>query len=111
MKTVLYVFRVKPGKLQEYLDFMQDCYAGAKQEQYRELLKRYGLHSVKIWQHNIDGQDYIMFYHDMDDDGEEKLQQWNQLGFEFDQLFEDVLERCYADRGANQPQYIGSFQV
>ena len=111
MKTVLYAFKVKPGKLQDYLDFMQDCYAGEKQAQYRELLQRYGLHSVKIWHHEINGQDYIIFYHDMDDDGEEKLQQWNQLGFEFDVIFEDVLERCYEDRAGAQPKFIGEFVV
>ncbi len=111
MKPTLFTYRIKPGKLQTYLDFIETCTAGEHQEQYKELLLRYGLNTVTMWHHTIGGHDYAMFMHKMDDDGAEKLSTWNQHGHPFDQWFNDSLAECYADSTEQQPIFVRDFDA
>ena len=62
MTPTLYAFKIKPGKLDAYMELMNDCCTGSKQEEYRELLMRYGLNSARLWHYKVDGNDYVMLF-------------------------------------------------
>lgn len=111
MKPSLFTYKFKPGKLQSYLDFMKRCTEGDLQQEYKDLLLRYGLNSVTMWHHNIDGDDYAMFIHKMDDDGAEKLATWNQHGHPFDEQFNSVLADSYVGFTVEQPQFVVDFNA
>ena len=61
MKPTLFVYKIKPGKLQKYLDMTNEWQNGSKQDEYKDLLMRYGLNNITLWHHNIDGEDYAMY--------------------------------------------------
>lgn len=109
MTPVLFCMPIKPGKLQAYKDFVKNI-TGPRQAEYKDLLKRYGLNSGRVWVNSIDGKDYAMFIHDMDDDAGEKLQAWSSSSHPFDQWFNEQLMYCYdmtsLDNAPPQPEFL-----
>lgn len=106
----LYVFKLKSGKLNKYLNFINDL-CNNKQDDYREILLRYGLNDVRLWHQNIDDDDYAMFIHNQDDDASKKLKLWNTTGDKFEEFFGEVLGDCYVDFRAEQPKFVNAFDA
>lgn len=112
MKSVLFTMPLKSGKLPAYKAFIDECTTGSKQEEYKDLLLRYGLNSTKMWLQTLDGKDYAMFIHDMDDDGMEKLKAWDASTHPFDQWFNQQLHDCYDfDNKPEQPVFYSQFDA
>ena len=113
MATTLFVMPLKKGKKGDYMNFLSEC-MGAKKSEYEDLLKRYALNNVKIWLHTINGKDYAMFTHDMDDDAARRLQNWSSSTHPFDQWFDKHIQDCYevADQAnVMQPQFFGELDT
>ncbi|MDF1655389.1 MAG: DUF6176 family protein [Coxiellaceae bacterium] len=111
MNTTLFVRLIKPGKLEQVKQFMNEC-TGSKKEPYKDLLLRYGLNNAKIWFQSIDGKDYMMFIHDMDDDGMEKLQSWDSSTNPFDKWFNEKLDECFdLQNEPEQPIFFTQFDA
>ena len=112
MSTTLFCMPLKPGKTQAYKDFVQECCKGSKQHEYKDLLLRYGLNNAKLWLHTLEGKDYAMFIHDMDDDGMEKLKDWDDSTHPFDRWFNSKLQECYDfDTMPEQPSFVSGFDA
>src|SRR5437879_150061 len=94
MATTMFIMPIKPGKKAAYMAFLKEC-MGPKKHEYKDLLKRYGLNNVKLWIHTLDGKDYVMFIHDMDDDAAKRLEGWAGSTHPFDQWFDKHLRDCY----------------
>jgi hypothetical protein len=108
MPTTLYCMPLKEGKTETYKAFIKDC-VEQKTEDYKALLMRYGLNNVKMWIHTIEGKDYAMFVHDMDDDAHEKLAGWPNKEYPFEVSFNECLIDCYDVDMAQfppQPEFI-----
>ena len=93
--TTLFTFPLKPGKLDQYKKFMQECCNGSKQVEFKDLLIRYGMNTLKLWHHNFNGRDYAVFTHDISDDGFERLKGWSTSTHPFDKLFNEQMQDCY----------------
>lgn len=109
MATTLFVMPLKEGKKTDYMKFMEEA-LGPRKDEYQELLKRYGLNQTKFWFHTLNGKDYVMFTHEMDDDGFKKLAKWSSSTHPFDQWFEQNLRNCYDFENLNdieQPTFFG----
>lgn len=90
---------------------MDEC-TGPKVKEYKDLLLRYGLNNVKLWTQTLDGKDYAMFIHEMDDDGMERLKDWATSTNPFDQWFEEKLKEFYDfDNMPEQPEFFCKFDA
>ena len=94
MSTTLFVMPIKKGQTEAFKNFMAEC-LGPKKKEYADLLMRYGLNNCTMWTHTLQGIDYAMFTHDMDDDAAEKLNQWPDANHPFDIWFDQNLKACY----------------
>ena len=101
--TTLFTFPIKPGKLNTYIKFMRECVNGSKKAEYKDLLIRYGMNTVKMWHHNFNGHDYVLFTHDISDDGFERLKGWSTSTHPFDKWFNEQLQDCYENSDASSP--------
>ena len=70
-----------------------------KHKEYKDLLMRYGLNNVKIWINTLEGKDYAMFIHDMNEDAPKRLKDWATSTHPFDQWFDKQLRDCYDFEG------------
>ena len=70
---------------------------GPRKQEYKELLKRYGLRSTKVWHEKVSGRDYVMIMHEVEDDAQERLEHWESSTHPFDLWFEERLNQCYED--------------
>lgn len=111
MTTTLFAMPLKDGKKDTYMAFLAEC-MGPKKNEYKDLLKRYGLNSVKIWTHTFNNKDYAMFIHEMDDNAAELLAGWSTSTHPFDQWFDKHLKDCYDFDGLEnappQPEFFGA---
>jgi len=80
--------------LNAYKQFTAEI-TGPRKAEYKELLKRYGLKTVKVWHENLAGKDYVMIVHDAEDDALERLKNWISSTHPFDLWFGDHLNKCY----------------
>jgi len=94
VKTLLFATFLKPGMLNAYKQFTAEI-TGPRKAEYKELLKRYGLKTVKVWHENLAGKDYVMIVHDAEDDALERLKNWISSTHPFDLWFGDHLNKCY----------------
>lgn len=90
----LFVMPLKPQKVETYKNFIQEC-MGPKGEEYKDLLRRYGLNNVRLWIHELEGKHYAMFIHEMDEGANELLAKWPDPHQPFDQWFDKKLRECY----------------
>lgn len=112
--TTLFVMPIRKGKKSDYLNFVKEC-LGPKREEYKDLLKRYALHNVKTWTHSLNGNDYAMFTHDMDEEeANKRLKEWSSSTHPFDQWFDQQLKNCYEieslDNMPPQPEFLGEME-
>lgn len=94
MTTTLFCMPLKKGKTEVYKAFMQEC-VGPKKEEYQALLMRYALNNTRLWIHTIDGKDYALFTHDMDDNAGERFGNWPNKDIPFELWFYEQLTDCY----------------
>jgi hypothetical protein len=114
MSTTLFTMPIKKGKTEAYKAFIKEC-LGPKKNEYKDLLKRYNLNTMKIWIHTLNGKDYAMFIHEMGDDAEKRLESWPNPNHPFDQWFAQNLNDCYdtAKPGEMpiQPKFFGEIDA
>lgn len=110
MPTTLFVMPLKEDKTEAYKAFLKEC-LGPKRKDYKDLLMRYGLNTVKIWIHTLNGKSYAMFIHEMDDDAAKRLETWSKSTHPFDQWFDKHLRDCYdipnMENMPAQPEFFG----
>ncbi len=109
--TTLFTMPLKDGKKDDYKAFLAEC-MGPRKSDYQDLLKRYGLNSVKIWLHTLEGKDYAMFIHEMDENAAKLLEGWSTSTHPFDQWFNKHLKDCYTfeslENAPPQPEFFGA---
>lgn len=94
MQTLLLATFLKPGTLNAYKKFTAEI-MGPRNHEYKELLKRYGLRTAKVWHEKVSGRDYIMIVHEAEDDALERLKNWTSSTHPFDLWFGEHLNQCY----------------
>jgi Family of unknown function (DUF6176) len=95
MKTLVFTIPLKPGKLADYKAFAAEI-TGPRRKEYTALLKRYGLKSGKVWHQQFGTKEYIIVYHEVEDDARERLKLWSSSMHPFDVWFREQLDKCYA---------------
>lgn len=94
MKTLLFATFLRPGTLDAYKKFTAEI-IGPRRQEYKELLRRYGLKTAKVWHEKLSGRDYIMIVHEAEDDALERLKKWASSTHPFDLWFGEHLNKCY----------------
>ena len=114
MKTLLFALPLKPGKLDAYRAFVKEA-TGPRKHEYADLLKRYGLKTVKVWYAKLAGKEYMMVLHDAEEDALERLKGWASSMHPFDRWFTEQLLNCYEvkdmEQGPELLQFIFGFGV
>jgi hypothetical protein len=113
MQSILFVNPLKPGKLNEYKDFMSEI-TGARKQEYKDLLKRYGLKTSKVYYHKLGGQEFTIVTHDIEDYAPERLAAWVSSTHPFDLWFKEQAQKLYdfeSAKIAGQPQSLMSFDA
>lgn len=94
MNSALFTVPLKPNSLEKFKDIINHTFEH-KSDEWRDMLSRYDLSSVKIWCKHFDGVDYAFVYHDAGDAFEEKLKGWDESTHPFDIWFNDQLMSVY----------------
>ncbi len=94
MQDLLSANFLKPGTLDAYKKFIAEI-IGPRNQEYKELLKRYGLGTVKVWHEKVSGKDYVMVVHEAEDDALERLKDWEASNHPFDLWFGEQLNQYY----------------
>jgi len=94
MNTVLFCIPLKENTLQQFKDFVKTTSA-EKHKEWQEMLVRYDLKNVKIWNKSIEGKNYVFVYHEHGPLFEEKIKGWNDSPHEFDQWFNQQIMAVY----------------
>lgn len=112
MKTVLFFIPLKKGSLKQYEDFAKQTVEN--KSEYKDLLKRYDIHSARIFHKNIGDRDYILIYHEVGPNFEEKMKNWDTSEHTFDKWFRTGMMAVYdiADAsGMEKPRQLVDFVV
>ncbi|MDF1795308.1 MAG: hypothetical protein P1U63_02095 [Coxiellaceae bacterium] len=111
MNPTLFIRVIKAGKTEDVKKFISEC-TTTKQNEYKDLLLRYGLNNVRFWFQAINNTDYMLFTHDIDDDAMEKLAGWETSTHPFDQWFQQGLADCFdLDNEPEQPAFYTYFNA
>ena len=113
MKTALFCIPLKQASLQQYLAFCEQT-AKHKKDEWKDMLSRYDIHSVKIWHKHISGRDYVFVYHDVGPQFKERLKGWSDSDHPFDKWFNQQIMAVYDVEdvdGMEQPHRIVEFMV
>lgn len=94
MKSLLFAVFLKPGMLDAYKRFTAEI-TGPRKLEYKELLKRYGLRTAKVWHEKVLNRDYVIIVHEAEDDALERLKTWASSTHPFDLWFGEHLNKCY----------------
>jgi hypothetical protein len=94
MQTLLYATFLKPGMLDLYKEFIAEI-MGPRNQEYKELLKRYGIRTTKVWHEKVADRDYVMVMHEAEGDALERSEDWESSTHPFDLWFEERLNQCY----------------
>jgi hypothetical protein len=114
MSTTLFTMPIKKGNTDAYKAFIKEC-LGVRKNEYKDLLRRYNLNTMKMWIHTLNGIDYAMFIHEMGDDAEKRLKSWPSSNHSFDQWFAQHLNDCYDVENPGdmptQPEFFGEIDA
>jgi hypothetical protein len=114
MSAALFIMPLKKGKTATYKAFLREC-MGPRRKDYEDLLLRYGLNDISIWVSTIDGRDYAVFTHEMNDNAAKLLESWSTSSHSFDQWFDKHLRDCYevADvtKTSIKTDFLGKFDA
>ncbi len=94
MKCALFCIPLKKGCLEQFKEFVKQTHE-EKSEEWKEMLSRYDLSSVKVWYKNFNGVDYVFVYHDAGETYEEKLKGWDTSTHPFDIWFNAQIMAVY----------------
>ncbi len=94
MKTLTYVIPLKPGKLEEYKAFTAEN-MGPRKKEYADLLKRYGLHFVKVYYHKLGEKEFVIVIHDTEDDAIDRLAHFSTSTHHYDRWFTEQLAKLH----------------
>ena len=94
MQTLLYVAFLKLEALDLYKKFIAEI-MGPRNREYKELLKRYGIRTTKVWYKKVADRDVVMVMHEAEDDALERSEDWESSTHPFDHWFEERLNQCY----------------
>mgnify|MGYP000420424628 CR=1 FL=1 len=100
--SVLFCIPLKESRVEPFQQFIADCLKN-KSDEWKAMLARYDISSVKVWYKIIDGRDYVFVYHDIGLDFAEKIQGWNDSVHPFDQWFNEQIMSNYATDAASEP--------
>ena len=103
MKSLLFTVPLKPNTLALYKNFAAEI-TGPRKQEYKELLKRYGLKTAKVWHKKRAGHEYVLIFHQAEDDALERLKRWSSSTHPFDLWFDQQLSKCY--EGAPEPAHL-----
>ncbi len=110
MKTVLFFIPLKKGALTQYEEFAKQTVE--KKNEYKDLLNRYDIHSAKVFHKNISDKDYILVYHEVGPQFEEKMKSWDNSDHPFDTWFRNGIIAVYDitdASGMEKPRQIVDF--
>jgi len=110
MKSVLFFIPLKEGSLKQYEVFAKETVR--RKDEYRDLLKRYDIHSARIWHKNLNGKDYILVMHEVGPHFEEKMKHWDSSQHPFDKWFREGMMAVYDIKdasGMEKPRQIVEF--
>ncbi len=93
MKSILLRCPIKSGKVEAFRAFIAECLNRA--DEYKEMLNRYDMHSVKIWLGKHGGKDYAYVFHHVGDQFQQKMQTWQHSKHHFDSWFREALMDLY----------------
>ena len=112
MKCVLFFIPLKNGSLGQYEAFAKQTVE--KKNDYRDLLKRYDIHCAKVFHKKINDRDYVLVYHEVGPQFEEKMKGWDTSEHPFDKWFRSGMMSVYdiADaNGMEKPRQLVDFIV
>jgi hypothetical protein len=107
MNNKLFCIPLKARKLDQYLAFAKETLQ--KPEEYSDMLKRYDIHSAKIWNGRFGEQDYLFVYHDVGPEFEEKMKGWDTSKHPFDEWFRGNIEAVYDASAFAEPNKVLDF--
>jgi hypothetical protein len=114
MPMTLFVMPIKKDKTEIYKAFIKECLE-TKSMEYKDLLQRYNLNTMRMWIHTLNDIDYAMFVHDMGDDAEKLLAGWPNQNHPFDRWFSQHLNDCYdlgsSGKTPDQPKFFGEIDA
>lgn len=94
MSSVLFVSALKKDASEAFKQFVKDT-AAEKSVDWKDMLARYDMSSVRIWLGQLEGRDYVFVAHDVGDDFAEKIKLWDQSEHPFDQWFNKQIMSVY----------------
>jgi hypothetical protein len=94
MQTLVYINPLKAGKLNEYKAFTAEN-LGPRKKEYIDLLKRYGLITVKVYYHKLGGKEFVIVIHDAEDDATERLANFPTSRHSYDRWFFEQLGKLH----------------
>ena len=77
------------------------------------MLKRYDIHSAKVWHKNIDDRDYVFVYHEVGSHFREKMKIWDTSSHPFDTWFRNNMMAVYDIEnaaGMQEPRMLVEFR-
>ncbi len=90
LQTICDVIPLKAGKLEAYTKFVGE-FTGPRKKEYSEMLARYGLRTVDVFLHQINGVDFVMVVHQADLDAREKLRNFTSSNHPMEKWFVEHL--------------------
>ncbi len=94
MKTLLLCIPLKENSLEAYKGFVKESTIDRKDE-YHAMLSRYGIYCTRTWHKSIAGRDYLFVYHEVGENFEEMLKEFDQSQQEYEVWFRGKLLDIY----------------
>lgn len=109
-KTIVFVNPLKPGKFEEYKKFSAEI-TGRLRKEFVDLLKRYHLKTSEVWHHKLNNVEYVIVYHEVEDDVMDPLANWATSTHPFDQWFQEQLNNLHDMENVAPPDLLFSLDV
>lgn len=110
MKTILFINPLKPGKLEEYKNFAAEI-TGPRKKEFIDLLNRYHLKTSEVWYHKLNGIEYVIVHHQVENNVTDPLANWPTSTHPFDQWFQQQLENLHDMENVVPPSLLFSLDT
>lgn len=110
MKKVLFCVPIKDGCVEQYKAFARETVE--RSEEYHAMLQRYDMHCARIWHKQFNGKDYVLVYHEVGPEFEERMKSWDTSEHPFDKWFRESMMAVYDiddASGMEQPEMVIDF--
>jgi hypothetical protein len=108
MQHLVYLIPLKTGKLNEYKAFTAQN-IGPRQNEYSEMLNRYGLKTVKVYYHKVGNKEFVIVTHDAEDDAAKRLTHFSTSEHPYDRWFVEQLGKLHEFEGETLTEQLFSF--